>query len=84
MAAALADAARRAATARVRVPSGWWNLASQPPRKSFRIGETTYAVEYRLTRDGLVAEGNVQLFHSAADRVVLAVDGVRRTFEVAA
>jgi propionyl-CoA carboxylase alpha chain len=84
LAAALADAARRAATARVRVPGGWRNLASQPQRKSFRIGETTYAVEYRLTRDGLVADGNVRLVHSAPDHVVLEVDGVRRTFEVAA
>ncbi|MGY4771303.1 ATP-binding protein [Kribbella sp. CWNU-51] len=84
LAAALADAARRAATARVRVPSGWRNVASQPQRKSYRAGDDTYQVEYRLTRDGLVAAGNVQLVDSTADRVVLAVDGVRRTFEVAA
>ncbi|MEU4290728.1 biotin carboxylase N-terminal domain-containing protein [Kribbella sp. NPDC026596] len=84
LAAALADAAGRQVEARVRVPSGWRNLASQPQRKSYRAGVTTYEVEYRLTRDGLVAEGNVQLVDSAPDRVVLEVGGVRRTFEVAA
>ncbi|WP_442914124.1 ATP-binding protein [Kribbella sp. NBC_00359] len=82
LAAALADAAARVPV--VRVPSGWRNLASQPQRKSYRAGDDTYQVEYRLTRDGLVAAGNVQLVDSTADRVVLAVDGVRRTFEVAA
>ncbi|MGW6281978.1 ATP-binding protein [Kribbella sp. NPDC055071] len=82
LAAALADAAGRVGP--VRVPSGWRNLPSQAQRKSFRVGESTYEVEYRLTRDGLVAEGNIQLVESAPDRVVLAVDGVRRTFEVAA
>ncbi|WP_329483248.1 acetyl/propionyl-CoA carboxylase subunit alpha [Kribbella sp. NBC_01484] len=82
LAAALADAAARVPV--VRVPSGWRNLASQPQRKSYRAGGDTYQVEYRLTRDGLVAAGNVQLVDSTADRVVLAADGVRRTFEVAA
>jgi propionyl-CoA carboxylase alpha chain len=67
----------------VRVPSGWRNLASQPQRKSYRVGETTYDVEYRLTRDGLVVDGNIQLIESAPDRVVLEIDGVRRVFEVA-
>jgi propionyl-CoA carboxylase alpha chain len=84
LAAGLADAALRAADATVRVPSGWRNLPSQAQRKSFSTGEATYDVEYRLTRDGLVAEGNVQLVSSTPDRVVLEVDGVRRTFEVAA
>ena len=84
LAAALADAAGRQVEARVRVPSGWRNLASQPQRKSYRAGVTTYEVEYRLTRDGLVAEGNVRLVDSAPDRVVLEVGGVRRTFEVSA
>jgi propionyl-CoA carboxylase alpha chain len=82
LAAALADAAARVPV--VRVPSGWRNLASQPQRKSYRAGDDTYQIEYRLTREGLVAAGNVQLIESTADRVVLAVDGVRRTFEVAA
>jgi len=84
LAAALADAARRAATATVRVPSGWRNLPSQPQRKSFSTGESAYDVEYRLTRDGLVAEGNIELVSSTPDQVVLEVDGVRRAFDVAA
>ena len=82
LAAALADAAARMPV--VRVPGGWRNLPSQPQRKSYRAGGDTYEVEYRLTRDGLVAEGNVQLVDSSPDRVVLEVDGVRRTFDVAA
>jgi propionyl-CoA carboxylase alpha chain len=84
LAAALADAAQRATNAKVRVPSGWRNVPSQPQRKSFSTGESTYDIEYRLTRDGLVAEGNVKLVSSTPERVVLEVDGVRRTFDVAA
>ncbi|MFC9687057.1 biotin carboxylase N-terminal domain-containing protein [Kribbella sp. NPDC056951] len=82
LAAALADAAGRGRP--VGVPRGWRNVASQPQRKSYRVGETTYDVEYRLTRDGLVVAGNIQLVESAPDRVLLVVDGVRRVFEVAA
>lgn len=80
LAAALADAAGR----RTGLPSGWRNLASQPQRKSYRVGETTYDVEYRLTRDGLVVDGDIRLLASSPTRVVLEVDGVRRVFEVAA
>jgi propionyl-CoA carboxylase alpha chain len=82
LAAALADAAGRQAP--VRVPSGWRNLPSQPQRKSYRVGEVVHEVAYRMTRDGLVADGNLRLVESAPDRVVLEVDGVRRTFDVAA
>ncbi|MEI8407020.1 MULTISPECIES: ATP-binding protein [unclassified Kribbella] len=82
LAAALADAAGRVPP--VRVPSGWRNLSSQPQRKSYRVGDVTHEVAYRLTRDGLVVEGNIELVSSAPDRVVLEVDGVRRNFAVAA
>ncbi|WP_433164131.1 acetyl/propionyl/methylcrotonyl-CoA carboxylase subunit alpha [Kribbella sp. CA-247076] len=82
LAAALADAAGRRPP--VRVPSGWRNLPSQPQRKSYRVGDETIDVAYRLTRDGLVVDGNVQLVEYIADRVVLEVDGVRRGFDVAA
>ncbi|MFI7060045.1 biotin carboxylase N-terminal domain-containing protein [Kribbella sp. NPDC050124] len=82
LAAALADAAERSAP--VRVPSGWRNLASQPQRKSYRVGEEVHEVAYRLTRNGLVVEGDVQLVSNGAERVVLEVDGVRRAFDVAA
>ncbi|TCO46082.1 propionyl-CoA carboxylase alpha chain [Kribbella antiqua] len=80
LAAALADAAGRARG----VPSGWRNLPSQPQRKSYRVGDTTHEVAYRLTRDGLVADGNVKLLSSTPDQVLLEVDGVRRSFDVAA
>jgi propionyl-CoA carboxylase alpha chain len=82
LAAALADAAGRATP--VRVPSGWRNLPSQPQRKSYQVGDVVHEVAYRLTRDGLVADGNVKLVDSDRQRVVLEVDGVRRSFDVAA
>ncbi|RZU13276.1 propionyl-CoA carboxylase alpha chain [Kribbella rubisoli] len=84
LAAALADAAARQARTSLRVASGWRNLPSQPQRKSYRVGDVVHQVEYRLTRDGLVAEGNARLVESTPTRVVLEVDGVRRVFEVAA
>jgi propionyl-CoA carboxylase alpha chain len=83
LAAALADAAERQARTPVRVASGWRNLVSQPQRKSYRVGDDVHDVEYRLTRDGLVADGNVKLVASTPERVVLEVDGVRRVFDVA-
>ncbi|MFD7153408.1 biotin carboxylase N-terminal domain-containing protein [Kribbella sp. NPDC059898] len=81
LAAALADAAGRRTP--VRVPSGWRNLPSQPQRKSYRYGDDVVEVEYRMTRDGLVVDGNIALMSSDCGRVVLEVDGVRRVFEVA-
>ncbi|GAA3078534.1 biotin carboxylase N-terminal domain-containing protein [Kribbella aluminosa] len=82
LAAALADAAGRCDP--VRVPSGWRNLPSQLQRKSYRVGEVVHEIGYRLTRDGLVVDGNIILLDSTSERVVLEVDGVRRMFEVAA
>ncbi|GAA1108700.1 biotin carboxylase N-terminal domain-containing protein [Kribbella jejuensis] len=82
LAAALADAAGRRTP--VRVPSGWRNLVSQPQRKSYRYGDQVVEVEYRLTRDGLVVDGNTALISLDCGQVVLEVDGVRRAFAVAA
>ncbi|HWD82577.1 MAG TPA: biotin carboxylase N-terminal domain-containing protein [Kribbella sp.] len=82
LAAALADAAGRSTP--VRVPSGWRNLASQPQRKSYRVGDVVHEVAYRMTRDGLVVDGNIALLGSSPERVVLEIDGVRRSFDVAA
>ncbi|MGZ0149719.1 acetyl/propionyl/methylcrotonyl-CoA carboxylase subunit alpha [Kribbella sp. WER1] len=82
LAAALADAAGRRTP--VRVPSGWRNLVSQSQRKSYRVGDAVHEVEYRLTCDGLVVDGNTALISLDSERVVLEVDGVRRGFEVAA
>ncbi|GAA1538880.1 biotin carboxylase N-terminal domain-containing protein [Kribbella lupini] len=86
LAAALADAARNRASAKVqgRLPSGWRNLPSQAQRKSYAVGGSTYEVSYRLTRDGLVTDGDVTLVEASADLVVLEVGGVRRRFPVAA
>lgn len=84
VAAALADAAWRRERAAVqrRVPSGWRNLPSQPQRKSYRVRDTQYDVDYRVTRDGVVVDEAV-VVEAAPERVVLEVDGVRRAFDVA-
>ncbi|WAP56666.1 acetyl/propionyl/methylcrotonyl-CoA carboxylase subunit alpha [Streptomyces sp. S465] len=87
LAAALADAARRPATVAGRL-GGWRNVPSQPQLRSYRAEPdgTEHEVRYRLTRDGLLAEGfpGVRLLSADPERVVLDVAGVRRTFEVAA
>ncbi len=87
LAAALATSAARRSSAPVlaSLPSGWRNVAAHPQRTTFcRDGEEV-VVEYRLTRDGLDAPGlpGVRLVRAEPERVVLEVDGVRRTFEVA-
>ena len=84
LAAALAEAATNRARAKVLsgLPSGWRNVASQRQRKSYRVGEDTVDVDYRITRAGLDVDG-VDLVSSTPDRVVLDVGGVRRTFDVA-
>jgi len=66
------------------VPSGWRNLVSQPQRKSYRYDDDVVEVAYRLTRDGLVVDGNTALISLEPGSVALEVDGVRRSFEVAA
>ncbi|MEV6417109.1 biotin carboxylase N-terminal domain-containing protein [Kribbella sp. NPDC051718] len=85
VAAALADAAGRRASAKVQrgLPGGWRNLASQAQRKSYLVGDRQYDVDYRATRDGVAVEG-VEVVEAQAERVVLEVDGVRRAYEVAA
>ncbi|MFJ1703920.1 acetyl/propionyl/methylcrotonyl-CoA carboxylase subunit alpha [Kitasatospora sp. NPDC088346] len=82
LAAALADAAGR----RTHLPSGWRNLPSQPQVKRYRAADgTEHEVRYRLTRDGLRAEGHpdTTLVEAAPDRVVLAVGALRRSYAVA-
>jgi propionyl-CoA carboxylase alpha chain len=87
---ALAAALAAAATNRERsavlggLPSGWRNVYSQPQAKQYAHGGETLLVSYRLHRGVLTAAGHdgVTLVSSAPGRVVLAVDGVRRTFAV--
>ena len=83
LAAALAiDATERSHATTLRgLPSGWRNVVSQPQRVEF----DGRRIDYRLTRDGLVADGfdHVRLVTAAPDRVVLDLDGVRRTFDTA-
>jgi propionyl-CoA carboxylase alpha chain len=87
LAAALAQAAanRRAAPVLGALPSGWRNVVSQPQRVTYLDAEGELAVGYRLGRAGLVAEGyeGVELVVAEPGRVVLEVEGVRRTFTVA-
>jgi propionyl-CoA carboxylase alpha chain len=87
VAAALADAAHNRATASVlgSMPSGWRNLASGYQVKTYRDdGDIEHSVEYRFTRAGLTLPGHptVRLVAAAADRVILADDGVELTFAV--
>jgi pyruvate carboxylase subunit A/propionyl-CoA carboxylase alpha chain len=88
LASALADAAqnRRTATVFTSAPSGWRNLASGYQIKQFSdIAGETHAVRYRFTRSGVELPSNdgVTMVAAAPERVVLAVDGVERAFDVA-
>ncbi|MEU6775524.1 biotin carboxylase N-terminal domain-containing protein [Streptomyces sp. NPDC046759] len=76
LAAALADAHGRSRF------GGWRNLPSQPQVKRYELAGEEHEVRYRHTRVGPAADG-VRVVHADARRVVLEVDGVRRTFEVA-
>ena len=57
-------------------------------RRGYAVGEAEISVGYRVGRDGLEVESlpegveSLALVSHDADRVVLLVDGVRRTFEV--
>jgi acetyl/propionyl-CoA carboxylase alpha subunit len=88
IAAALADAAHNRAVATVLgpVPSGWRNLASGYQVKTYRddAGGSEQHIEYRFTRTGLTLPNDptVRLISAAADRVVLADDGVEHAFAV--
>ena len=85
--AAVADASRNRNGAAVLgdLPSGWRNLPSAPQRKTYEGGRGLVDVDYRFTRDGLVADGydTVGLVEATSERVVLDVAGVRRPFAVA-
>jgi pyruvate carboxylase subunit A/propionyl-CoA carboxylase alpha chain len=88
VAAALADAAhnRQTATVFAAAPSGWRNLTSGCQTKQYTdtAGET-HEVSYRFTRTGVDLPGHdaVALVSAQPERVVLAVDGVERPFDVA-
>ncbi|WP_447189568.1 acetyl/propionyl/methylcrotonyl-CoA carboxylase subunit alpha [Streptosporangium sp. G12] len=83
LAAALAGAAanRAAATVQAGLPSGWRNVVSQPQRAAFAEAE----ISYRITRDGLRAEGfpDTVLVGATPSLVVLETSGVRHRFAVA-
>jgi acetyl/propionyl-CoA carboxylase alpha subunit len=88
LAAALAEASqnRRRATVFTAAPSGWRNLASGYQTKSYSDSAgDTHEVRYQFTRSGVELPGHdgVALVSAQPDRVVLAVDGVDRPFEVA-
>jgi acetyl/propionyl-CoA carboxylase alpha subunit len=88
VAAALAGAAqnRQTATVFAAAPSGWRNLASgyQTKLYSDTTGEA-HEVRYRFTRTGVELPGHdgVTMVSAAPERVLLAVDGVERPFDVA-
>ncbi|RZS44859.1 propionyl-CoA carboxylase alpha chain [Herbihabitans rhizosphaerae] len=86
LAAALADAERNRAAARVngRLPSGWRNVVSQPQVKVYDSASGTHEVRYLLGRSGVTVEGRdgVRLVESTMDSVALEAGGVLRRFEV--
>ncbi|WP_405085960.1 biotin carboxylase N-terminal domain-containing protein [Microbispora sp. NBC_01389] len=91
LAAALAGAAANRAAARRDgvlggLPSGWRNVPSQPRRTAYDAEDGRLEIAYRLTRDGLRAEGfeDVALVSAEPGRVVLETEGLRHAFEVAA
>ncbi|MCX4906498.1 biotin carboxylase N-terminal domain-containing protein [Streptomyces sp. NBC_00878] len=75
LAAALADAHGRSRF------GGWRNLPSQPQTKRYASPADEHEVHYHHTREGLTADG-VRVLTTAADLVVLEIDGVRRKFDV--
>ncbi|MEU3269549.1 biotin carboxylase N-terminal domain-containing protein [Saccharomonospora sp. NPDC006951] len=87
LAAALADAEGNRRDARVLggLPSGWRNVAAALQHKTYATAQgTEHDVRYRFTRAGLYVEGlaGVELVSAEPDMVVLADNGVRRTFTV--
>ncbi|WP_248962712.1 acetyl/propionyl/methylcrotonyl-CoA carboxylase subunit alpha [Sphaerisporangium perillae] len=87
LAAALAAAAGNRAAAPVLggLPSGWRNVPSEPQRAAFDGPDGRVEIAYRLTRDGLRAEGfpDVALVSATPEEVVLDVAGVVSRFAVA-
>lgn len=88
IAAALAHAAHNRASAKVfaAAPSGWRNLASGYQSRTYRdAAGDDVPVRYRFTRTGveLPDDDGVSLVSATPDRVVLAVNGVDRSFDVA-
>jgi propionyl-CoA carboxylase alpha chain len=82
LAAALAVDAATRAEARIlpRLPTAWRNVVSQPHRVEFDDATVTF----RLTRDGLVADGfeSTALVAATPHEVVLETAGVQRRFAV--
>ena len=83
---ALAAARRAAAPVLAGLPSGWRNNASQLHQASFDTPGGRVDVAYRLGRDTVVEVGgerlDVELVCVSPERVELAVDGVRRRYDV--
>jgi propionyl-CoA carboxylase alpha chain len=71
------------------VPSGWRNVPSQPQRAAFDGPSGRHDVAYRITRNGLDAVSGIDgidgiaLVAAGAERVVLDVSGVRRSYAIA-
>ncbi|MBZ5735967.1 biotin/lipoyl-binding protein [Nocardioides sp. TRM66260-LWL] len=86
---ALAERARAARTVQRRIPVAWRNVVSQPQRTRLAVGGPEgeeVEVAWHGGRDGyLVAEpAGVGVVAAGAEAVTLELDGVRRTYAVAA
>jgi len=82
--AALADAAAERGPLLPGVASGFRNIPVGYRSRTYAAGEREIEVRYRFGRDGLEVSGStgVSLVDAAGDRVVLDLDGVRRTWSV--
>jgi acyl-CoA carboxylase subunit alpha len=86
VAAALADAAARRATAPVLggLPSGWRNVPTSPQRSVLTGQGGDHLVDYRFTRHGVtVTVEGAGVVSVAPDAVVLESDGLMRRWRVA-
>jgi propionyl-CoA carboxylase alpha chain len=82
--AALADAAHSRGPLLPGLTSGFRNIPVGFRSRGYRDGDTDVEVRYRFGRDGLSVDGmgGVCLVEATGDRVVLDLDGVRRSWTV--
>ncbi|MFT4286310.1 biotin carboxylase N-terminal domain-containing protein [Nocardioides sp.] len=76
---ALAESGRARRAVQQRIPVGWRNVVSQPQRTEFTDGSV---VEWYGGRDGYRVDG-LTVVAVSPERVVLEVDGLRTSYEVA-
>ena len=81
---ALAERSRLARSEQRRIPAGWRNVVSQPQTTTFTVDDREVEVGWYGERDGYrcAERDDVHVVTTSTDRVVLAIAGVTRTFDV--